>query len=347
MILAQVTVSKMTSSIKGNASWSAPSNIALVKYWGKRPVQLPGNASLSLTLEKSRTRVDATWFESATPGLNFTFENKEMPSFGAKVEKWLSSLALTYPRLKELQITLNSSNTFPHSAGIASSASSMAAMAFVVSEIVSLSSDDETAWLQEVSSIARLGSGSAARSLFPHAATWGQESQQWGSGVKHMHDVYRTYGDAILVVDSAQKAVSSSQGHALMDSHPFKELRYQNANKRVTDLLTLMQQDDFEAFAQLVELEALELHALMMTSNPSFILMKPKTLELIERVRAARAQGHEVCFTLDAGPNLHLLYPQRGRDFVLDFVAKAKADGLLDNGQWIDDHVGAGPRKEA
>lgn len=333
----------MTLSTK----WSAPSNIALVKYWGKRPVQLPGNASLSLTLDKSRTTVAATWREANQFKLNFAFEGEQKPAFAAKVEKWLLGLSNEFPKIKSLEIDFSSSNTFPHSAGIASSASSMAAMALCLSEIMGLSDLSESEWLTRTSSIARLGSGSAARSLFPHAATWGLEHDEWGSGVKEMNEVYRSFGDAILVVDSGQKSVSSSQGHALMETHPFKELRYKNANQRVRDIQAMMLTDDFAKFADIVELEALELHALMMTSTPSFVLMKPQTLELISRVRAARAKGQELCFTLDAGPNLHLLYPNRAKKDAMSFVEAAKVDGLLDNNQWIDDCVGTGPRKEA
>ncbi len=345
--------SRMTlSTDSGTLCWSAPSNIALVKYWGKRPVQLPGNASLSLTLDKSRTRVEAAWqkHSDSSPRLDFLFENKAMPVFSAKVEKWLVSISNELPFLKNLKLTLNTSNTFPHSAGIASSASSMAAMALVIGDLAKshgFEKISESVWLEKVSHLARLGSGSAARSLYPHAATWGEVSEEFGSGVKELHPVYLNYGDAILVVDSKEKSVSSSQGHALMNDHPYRQLRFSMANQRVKDLLQLMQKDDFEAFAQLVELEALELHALMMTSSPSFILMKPATLNIIEQVRKARASGVEVCFTLDAGPNIHLLYPHRARAQALKLVESIKSQGLLDNNQWIDDCVGTGPRKEA
>jgi len=338
---------KMTSSIKGQACWSAPSNIALVKYWGKRPVQLPGNASLSLTLDHSRTTVEATWMKAENFKLNFSFEGMEKPAFAKKVEQWILSLSKQYPLLNNLELNFKTSNTFPHSAGIASSASSMAAMALVLGDILNLRTKGEDEWLKEVSNLARLGSGSAARSLFSHAASWGHEHNEWASGIKQMHEMYRDFGDAILIVDSGVKAVSSREGHALMQNHPFRELRYENANKRVVSLIELLQKDDFEAFSSLVELEALELHALMMTSIPSFILMKPKTLELIDRIRKARAQGLELCFTLDAGPNIHLLYPKRARQDALKFVSQIKDEGLLEAGQWIDDRVGTGPRKES
>tara|TARA_R110000868_G_scaffold75979_7_gene218923 strand:- start:12336 stop:13379 length:1044 start_codon:yes stop_codon:yes gene_type:complete len=345
--------SKMTLSINsGNLSWSAPSNIALVKYWGKRPVQLPGNASLSFTLDKSRTLVKASWqkVDSKEVSLDFLFEGQPMPSFSTKVEKWLVSISEELHFLKNLKLKFETSNTFPHSAGIASSASSMAAMALVVGELAKEHGQldlSESEWLLKVSHFARLGSGSASRSLFPHAATWGEVSENHGSGVKELHSVYRNFGDAILVVDSKEKAVSSTQGHALMNDHPYRELRFSQANTRVKQLLEMMQTDDFGAFASLVELEALELHALMMTSSPSFILMKPATLSIIEQVRKARASGVEVCFTLDAGPNIHLLYPNRARAQALKLVESIKAQGLLDHDQWIDDCVGSGPRKEA
>src|SRR5690606_21097196 len=165
----------MTLSTK----WSAPSNIALVKYWGKRPVQLPGNASLSLTLDHSRTTVEATWMKAENFKLNFSFEGMEKPAFAKKVEQWILSLSKQYPLLNNLELNFKTSNTFPHSAGIASSASSMAAMALVLGDILNLRTKGEDEWLKEVSNLARLGSGSAARSLFSHAASWGHEHNEW------------------------------------------------------------------------------------------------------------------------------------------------------------------------
>ncbi len=349
----KTTVSKMTSSINsGSHSWSAPSNIALVKYWGKKPVQLPANASLSFTLNKSKTIVKTKWEKCSDKEakLVFTFEGKETPSFNQKIQKWYNGLKNEMSFLNQLKLTIDSTNTFPHSAGIASSASSMAALSLSLMDLANtfgVVDLDEAAWLKMASSYARLGSGSAARSVYPVAATWGLVDNEFASPVQEIHLVYKDFGDAILIVDSGTKAVSSSLGHELMNKHPYRDLRFAMANKRVGELVELLKKDDFEHFSNLVEVEALELHSMMMTSNPSFILMKPKTLEIIDRVRKARANGHEICFTLDAGPNIHLLYPQRARDFAMKFVSECKSADLFDQGQWIDDQVGSGPTKEA
>lgn len=346
-------VSKMTlSTNSGSNVWSAPSNIALVKYWGKKPVQLPANASLSLTLSQSKTIVKTQWVECPADQskLVFTFEGKESKSFNEKIQKWYQNLKAQMSFLNQLELTIDSTNTFPHSAGIASSASSMAALSLSLLDLAKSFGHadlDQQTWLQKASCLARLGSGSACRSVYPKAASWGLISDEYASPLKQMHNVYEDFGDAILIVDSGKKAVSSSLGHELMNKHPYKDQRFFMANKRVHHLIELLCQDDFEQFSSLVEIEALELHSMMMTSNPSFILMKPKTLEIIDRVRQARSKGHEICFTLDAGPNIHLLYPKRARQFALGFVDECKACGLLENEQWIDDNVGQGPVKEA
>ncbi len=342
----------MTSSIKsGRTVWSAPSNIALVKYWGKKPVQLPANASLSLTLDKSRTTVETKWQESleSEAGLNFLFEGEASPSFNKKIQPWYENLKKDFSFLKSMRLDINSSNSFPHSAGIASSASSMAALSLAILDLAKSHGDfdlDQSEWLNKVSHYARLGSGSASRSLFPVAATWGLVSNVCASPVNEIHEVYKSFGDAILIVDAGKKSVSSSQGHELMNQHPYKDQRFAMANARVTELIETLKVDDFDKLSTLVEIEALELHSMMMTSSPSFILMKPNTLEIINRVRAARSLGYELCFTLDAGPNIHLLYPERARSNALKLIEDCKSDGLLDQDRWIDDKVGQGPLKE-
>ncbi len=346
-------VSKMTSSIKsGRTVWTAPSNIALVKYWGKNPVQLPANASLSLTLEKSRTTVETQWqdCELNSARLNFLFEGESSPSFNKKIQPWYENLKKEFSFFKTLRLDINSSNSFPHSAGIASSASSMAALSLAMLDLAKTFGHldlDQAEWLNKVSHYARLGSGSASRSLYPVAATWGLESNEYASSVNDIHEVYKSFGDAILIVDAGKKSVSSSQGHELMNQHPYKEQRFAMANARVKQLVEILKVDDFDKLSTLVEVEALELHSMMMTSSPSFILMKPNTLEIINRVRTARSLGQELCFTLDAGPNIHLLYPERARASALKLIEDCKSDGLLDQDRWIDDKVGQGPLKEA
>ncbi|MFT6603518.1 MAG: diphosphomevalonate decarboxylase, partial [Bacteriovoracaceae bacterium] len=306
--------------------YSAPSNIALIKYWGKRGIQIPQNPSMSFTLSHSVTKTKMTWAEGSSQTL-FLFEGQPAPGFEAKVLNFRKTWEEKYPVLKNLDLSIESSNTFPHSAVIASSASSMASLSLCFAHIVSKLSKDETPeneFLEEASSFARLGSGSACRSLFGGVVTWGEwnnnTSNQFASKVEALPESWNDWGDAILIVSSKEKPVSSREGHALMDSHPYANTRYKEATDRVSELYKIMKEERLMDFCELVEKEALELHGLMMNSTPSFILMRPESLGVIEKVRAFRKKtGLPVCFTLDAGPNVHLLYALKHKEEVKDF----------------------------
>lgn len=131
-------------------------------------------------------------------------------------------------------------------------------------------------------------------------------------------------------------------GHSLMNVHPFAGARYRQANTNLQALMFAMQVGDLETFASIVENEALTLHSLLMTSSDDGLLLKPDSLQLLEDIRQFRVQtGARVCFTLDAGPNIHLLYPESEKENVHEFIR----DSLLrycENQQWIDDEMGNG-----
>jgi diphosphomevalonate decarboxylase len=158
-----------------------------------------------------------------------------------------------------------------------------------------------------------------------------------------VHEVFRTYRDTVALVDVGQKAVSSTAGHQLMEAHPFREQRFAQAHGHLAALKPILAAGDLDAFMELVELEALTLHGLMMSSQPSYILMRPNTLHIIEAIRAYRREsGVPISFTLDAGANVHILYPaafeQTARSFVEDQVKPWCKDGRT-----IADRVGQGP----
>ncbi len=329
--------------------YRAPSNIALIKYWGKRGVQIPQNPSMSFTLSNSVTKTKMTWSEGDSQTL-FLFEGESNPSFEEKILKFRKTWEEKYPVLKNLDLKIESSNTFPHSAGIASSASSMASLSLCFAHVVSKLTnnlDHKNDFLEQASSFARLGSGSACRSLFGGVVTWGEwndeTSNQFASKVDALPLSWNEWGDAILIVSSKEKPVSSREGHALMDSHPYAETRYKEATDRVSQLHQIMKEERLMDFCDLVEKEALELHGLMMNSTPSFILMRPESLGIIEKVRAFRKRtGLPVCFTLDAGPNVHLLYALKNKEEVKNFI-ESELTPFLEEGRWIDDKVGNGP----
>ncbi|RLD73314.1 MAG: diphosphomevalonate decarboxylase [Bacteroidetes bacterium] len=336
--------------------WRSPSNIALIKYWGKKEKQIPANPSLSFTLSKSYTETSIVYKEkdnSYSGSLKFMFEGKENVPFQKKIEGFLNNITLYFPFLTEIQLIIDSHNSFPHSAGIASSASSMSALALCLCSIEkrhfgTLNRADE--FFTKASFIARLGSGSASRSLFPYAATWGEiiensiSSDEFASVLPFdLHPRFKNYKDAVLIISKQVKKISSTVGHGLMKGHPFAKERFKQAKNNLKHLLSDLQSGNEERFIEIVEKEALTLHALMMSSNPGFILMEPNTLKVIEKIRDFREnKGIKLCFTLDAGPNVHLLYSDNDSDEVEKFI-KHELVPYCEDKFWIADKLGEGP----
>ncbi len=338
----------------GSFQWSAPSNIALVKYWGKKEHQIPANPSISFTLNncKTITRLDFSK-RPTTDGFSFElwFEGKEREDFKPKIQKFLERIAVYCPYLKEYHLAIHTENTFPHSSGIASSASGMAALAMTIMSLERALQPDMTDahFYQKASFLARLGSGSACRSVQGSLVVWGNHAEIEGSsdlfGVAFpaaVHTVFQNYQDTILLVDKGEKQVSSTVGHDLMHQHPFAEQRFSQAHHNLSALKRVIEQGDLEQFIKIVESEALTLHAMMMTSMPYFILMKPNTLEIINKIWNYRnITGIPVCFTLDAGANVHILYPENVSGAVLQFI-KDELVGYCQNGHYICDQIGLG-----
>lgn len=211
-----------------------------------------------------------------------------------------------------------------------------------------LSEDD--AFSRKASYIARLGSGSACRSVYERAAIWGKTIYAEGSSDDYaiaygaeLHEVFNNFHDDILIVSDVEKSVSSTSGHALMNDNIYASNRYQQARQRMQILLEAMKDGDLKTFGSIVENEALTLHGLMMLSNPAYLLMKPNSIKIIEAIRAFRADtGHHLYFTLDAGPNIHLLYPEEILPEIEPFIQDSLIS-LCHEGQCLRDYVGEGP----
>lgn len=338
------------NDFRGRVGWACPSNIALVKYWGKKGKQLPQNPSISFTLSECRSETFVEFEKADRFGFSFFFEGKENPAFGSKIEKFLIDNQAFFPFINQLNLKVESRNTFPHSSGIASSASSMSAFVMcllnIENQIVSKQFD-----FQKASYFSRLASGSAARSVFSAMALWGKTEAYEGSSDEYavslendIHPVFKTYHDSILIVSGETKSVSSRAGHALMEGNPYASARYAQANENIKNLLSALKSGDLDTFINITESEALQLHALMMCSNPSFILMKPNTLNIINKIRNFREETKiPLCFTLDAGPNVHLLYPDSEAEKVEHFINDNLAAYCVDNKK-IADHAGDGPK---
>lgn len=341
----------------GKVTWKAPSNIALVKYWGKKPVQIPANPSISFTLDTCATTTSVLFEKkdnNETLSFDLLFEGKPKDHFKPKIQAFLERVETYLPFLKEYHFTIETSNSFPHSSGIASSASGMAALSLCLMDIEKElnPSLDEDLFNSKASYLARLGSGSACRSVKGSLVQWGRHSNIPKSsdlyGIEYPFEVapvFKSYCDTILLVHKGQKQVSSTVGHQLMHGHPYAEDRFEQAFSNLDKLKPILANGDLEEFIKMVESEALTLHAMMMTSMPYFMLMKPDTLKIINKIWQYReATKTPVCFTLDAGANVHLLYPSSDKEKVLIFI-KHELVGHCENGQYIHDQVGSGAIK--
>ncbi len=355
-----IPTSSLDTIDTGKVAWQSPSNIALVKYWGKKENQIPANPSISFTLNNCKTITSLEFTlkkDSEGRGdifdFDFYFEGQKKEDFKPKIYTFFERIEEYCPYLKKYQLIIKSENTFPHSSGIASSASGMSALALCVMSMEKqfYPTISEDYFYKKASFLARLGSGSACRSVNGKLVVWGEHANINGSsnlyGVEYpdaVHEIFENYQDTILLVDKEEKKVSSSVGHNLMHNHPFAEERFKQAHNNLDALKEIFKFGDINKFIEIVESEALTLHAMMMSSNPYFILMKPNTLEIINKIWAFREHtGLPVCFTLDAGANVHILYPEKNKKEIFQFIE----DKLLvycEKNQFISDRIGLGSK---
>lgn len=335
-------------------TWTSPSNIALVKYWGKHGVQLPCNPSISFTLSNSITKTTIEIVNSSC-GLNtrFSFEGNTQIKFKEKIDKFLLSIVEKFPWISSNELIINSENSFPHSAGIASSASSMSALCLCLlnlDELLTGNKRSHESFYKEASELSRLASGSACRSLYSGIVVWGKNDlvknarDEYSLKITNIHPLFNDFCDSILIVDSNEKAVSSRAGHSLMNNHPYAQSRYIQARENLSLILKSIEMGDLDSFIKIVEIEALSLHGLMMSSNPSYILLRPKSLAIIEKIRDFRNSSKlPICFTIDAGPNIHLLYPNSIKTQIRKWIQQELVS--VEKISCLHDEVGNGPQK--
>jgi diphosphomevalonate decarboxylase len=290
------------------ATAEARSNIALIKYWGRRDhaLNLPLTSSISLTLSGlvTTTTVEA---DPALKADEVTINGKRAE--GAPRERVARHLDHLRKRAGASAFCrVASENNFASSAGLASSASAFAAL--TVAGFAALGAKVDA---REMSAYARLGSGSAARSLYGGFVEWHAADAHDASFAEplaprdHM-DVH----DVAVTFSAAEKKVGSLEGHALADSSPLNAGRLARVPALLDEVRKAIRVKDFHRMGRAAEEDALLMHAVMMTSTPSLLYWRPETVDGLHAVREWRADGLGVYATIDAGPNLHLLC--MGRD---------------------------------
>ena len=325
-------------------SASCPSNIALIKYWGKYERQIPANPSISYTLNNCKTNTSMEFVADEKFSVQTFLSGNEEKKFAEKIEKYFRNIEEFLPWILKGKYVIKTENTFPHSSGIASSASGFGAIAKCLMELDQQFSglQDSDFKLRKASFLARLGSGSACRSLYDGLVVWGATKEVEDSSDLYavqypndeIHEVFKSFNDWVLLIHEGEKSVSSTVGHSLMNTNPYAERRFQEAHENFAVLKEILKTGDMQNFIKLVEHEALTLHAMMMMSEPAFILMKTGTLAVINKIWDYRKEtGLPLFFTLDAGANVHLLFPANSKEATIkEFIVKELLQFTQNNG---------------
>ena len=286
------------------ATAAAHPNIAFIKYWGNRDdaLRLPANGSISMNLGALYTKTTVTW-KGGLPGSD-TLTVNDMPVTGPALERvtrFLQEIQVRDPSVGSAEII--SENNFPIGAGIASSASAFAALALAASTAAGLALEEK-----ECSRLARLGSGSACRSIpdgFCEWQTGGTETDSYAVSIAPASHWALT--DLIAVVSGSHKKVGSTAGHHMALTSPFQEIRVRTAQERVKCCREAILNRDFDALAEVSEQDMTMMHAVMMTQNPPLFYWEEATIGLIKQVKAWREEGLNCFATVDAGPNVHVI----------------------------------------
>lgn len=322
-------------------TWRSPSNIAFVKYWGKKGHQLPANPSLSMTLKECNTESTVKFQPSDKMTVELFLDGKREEKFAKKIETYIQSLTdLSW--MNGVQVKIQTKNTFPHGTGIASSASGLSAFALCLTDYLFHLSGEDRDFFQVSSFLSRLASGSACRSVYGGFTSWGDVSDEYATPIQ-VHPDLLNLKDTVLVINESEKNVSSTAGHGRMNEHSYASARFVQARKNFDLTMAALKNGDMEKVGLVLEQEALALHAMMMTSPHPYILLKPNTLSAIEMIWAFRRETNlPLYFTLDAGPNLHLIYPDSYQEKIKTFIDHELSSLAV---KVIQDERGEGPQK--
>ena len=280
----------------------APSNIAFIKYWGKKDeiLRLPENGSISMSLSNLLT-VTTVEFNANYKEDVIIINNQKEENQGNRVIKHLDRIRkIAKINYKAKVVT---KNNFPAGTGLSSSASGLAALTVAAVKAAGLDLSEK-----ELSILARLGSGSACRSIPNGFVEWlGGDTNETSFAVSLYPANYWDIADVVAIVSKDKKEVSTTEGQKLAPSSPFFSIRLARIKEKINLIKKYMKEKNFRAFGELVEQEALELHAVMLTSTPSLIYWLPGTLKVIHAVKKWRWDGLQVYFTINTGQDIHLI----------------------------------------
>lgn len=285
------------------ATAQAFANIAFIKYWGNRDniLRLPMNGSISMNLDGLYTRTTVS-FQPSLPFDELIINGHEIRGAGLDRISYMLDIIRGMANIYD-QAEVMSENNFPSGAGIASSASAFAALAVAGSKAAGLSLSEA-----ELSRLARRGSGSAARSIPGGFVEWQAGTTDEDSFAFSIAEPdHWNLVDCVAIVSASHKKTGSTEGHFIAATSPLQAARVADAPRRLETCRKAILERDFNAFASIVELDSDMMHAVMMTSSPALHYWKPASLEVMNRVRQWRMDGIPACYTVDAGPNVHII----------------------------------------
>ncbi len=306
------------------ATARAHSNIAFIKYWGNADdkLRIPVNDSISMNLDSLYTETTVRWDEALSADQLILAGEAQQ---GKTLERVSQHLDLIRERLGiSSKAHVTSQNNFPMGTGIASSAAAFAALTIAAAVAAGAELSE-----RELTTIARCGSGSASRSVSDGFVLWYQgNSHETSYAESFAAPDHWKLVDVIGIVSDQHKMVGSRQGHTTANTSDLQEARVAGAPKRVQVCKQAILDKDFATFAEVVEHDSNLMHAVMMTSKPPLFYWKPTTLTIMELVREWRADGLEVCYTLDAGPNVHCICTPESADEVR--IRLEQVSGILE-----------------
>jgi diphosphomevalonate decarboxylase len=294
------------------ATAQAHPNIAFIKYWGNRDdsLNLPENPTLSMNLDGLYAQTSVLWGDTQSEDV-FILNDAEQS--GESLRRVSAHLDILRKRLNiSSSAEVRSSNNFPIGAGIASSAAAFAALT-----VAGVAASGEKLSERELTTLARIGSGSACRSVPTGFVEWhkGETHEESFANSIATPDHWELV-DVIAVVSKAHKNVGSKVGHRSARTSDLQQARIDGAQARFDQCKAAILARDFASFADVVEEDSNLMHAVMMTSRPPLFYWLAPTLSIMEHVRHWRADGVQVCYTLDAGPNVHCICVREAAEFV-------------------------------
>ena len=289
---------------------SAPVNIALSKYWGKRDtiLNLPTNGSASISLPGLGTETQVKIISATKNHQDKVSLNGQLLETDNAFAKRVSAFLNHFRSNPNILFEVTTCNSVPTAAGLASSASGYAALVLALDDLFEWNLADK-----ELSLLARLGSGSASRSLFPGFSVWHQGTQTDGldSYAEAIETQWPEFCIGLLEIDVKQKPVSSTQGmQNTVETCALYQAWPEQANRNLQTILNAIEEKNFSTLGKTAEHNALTMHATMIATWPPIVYWQPESVEAMHKVWQLREQGVEVYFTMDAGPNLKLLFLQ-------------------------------------